>query len=517
MPSSLTLNDLLPELFPIIASHLPLHATPSTLLSLALVNQHVSEITLPLVYSRLILKSEEDALRVIQKLLANAELGLAVREMHIICNLSIETRNGENPFDVVTGLKKVIEAGSLPYIHTLGLHLLSGWHYDHEFKPVDGFGQLRADFWTSLRAKCPRLKGLVLRNIGDTKQDPWLDESGLYEIEGISSFTLDLPMHSGSDVGFDKLLENINTLSPSLHTLSLTHNADWYNASLIFPINFLCLRSLTLSSYVVLNVSEAMEFWNRHPTLEYLELPRRRSGNCWFSSNISADFLPNLRYLKAEYNDIRVLAPILHRLTGLAIYQSINAQVPYLLRSVLPNGLPGLKSLYIGQLPSASGKNNKVDGALWYETYDGIFKENKVQKAKIDIFHNFIHSIVRGAPNLEELGMQGYLSEPSFFENLALQLAPFNQLQRLYCEVFNPDFDQVEPKEREMFLQGSRTLANACKSLRLVTNTDSPNLPYMTATIRRTDAGEVDNLVIGKGYGMQIGSEDEAFPVFCKS
>ena len=89
------LNHLPIEIYPNIAVHLPLHLTPSTLISLALVNHHLSEIVIPLVYSRLILKSESDALKMIKRLLDKPELGKAVREIHILSDLSLSTVLGQ--------------------------------------------------------------------------------------------------------------------------------------------------------------------------------------------------------------------------------------------------------------------------------------------------------------------------------------------------------------------------------------------------------------------------------------
>src|SRR6266540_403115 len=128
MAYSSPLSSLIAEIYPIIASHLPLYQTPPTLLSLALTNRHISEIVLPLLYSRLILKNE-DALRMIHRLLAEPDLGKSVRELHIFSDPSLATQRGENPLDVVTGLKKVISGGLIPFIHTLDLHLLDGWLY----------------------------------------------------------------------------------------------------------------------------------------------------------------------------------------------------------------------------------------------------------------------------------------------------------------------------------------------------------------------------------------------------
>ena len=112
--------------------------------------------------------------------------------------------------------------------------------------------------------------------------------------------------------------------------------------------------------------------------------------------------------MQTHFYDVRILAPILSQLVSLTVYDSINAQIPYLLRSVLPAGLPNLKSLNIGQMPSNSGKNINIEGALWYETEDGKFREAKVTKAGRDVLNGYIHSIARGAPNLEEIGFYSY-------------------------------------------------------------------------------------------------------------
>lgn len=175
-----------PEIYPLIATNLPLYSTSSTLLALALVNHHISDIVLPLLNSRLILKNETDALNVIKGLRDNPELGKTVYEIHILSNLSLATRRGENPFDVITGLENLIKVSCFPNIHTLGLYLLSGWHHeiqDFQFQRVVGFGRLRSDFWINLRKNCPRLRGLILRNIADDMDDPWVDDSGLLEVQ----------------------------------------------------------------------------------------------------------------------------------------------------------------------------------------------------------------------------------------------------------------------------------------------------------------------------------------------
>ena len=179
------LNNLLPEIYPIIAAHLPLHATPSTLLALGLTNQHISEIALPLIYSRLVLKNEEDALLVLQKLATDPSLGPVVRELHVLSNLSRETRIHDPPSDVIRRVSDVILKGSLPFLHTLALHLGHGWYWyydDQNFLAVEGFGRPGKEFWSHLKEQCPRLKALILDGFMDDPDKPWIEDSGLLHV-----------------------------------------------------------------------------------------------------------------------------------------------------------------------------------------------------------------------------------------------------------------------------------------------------------------------------------------------
>lgn len=181
------LDILLPEIYPIIAAHLPLYATPSTLLALALTNHHISEIALPLLHSTVVLKNEKDATFVLQKLADDFVFGSAVRELHVMSDLSFYTRRQYPPADVIRRLESVISKGHLPFIHTLGLHLMYGWYYFYNtgghFQPLEEFGRLSKDFSVQLKGKCPRLRGLILEGFsGSDEYEPWLEESGILQI-----------------------------------------------------------------------------------------------------------------------------------------------------------------------------------------------------------------------------------------------------------------------------------------------------------------------------------------------
>ncbi|KAF8188079.1 hypothetical protein BJ912DRAFT_409672 [Pholiota molesta] len=112
-----------PELFPIIASFIPLRSAPRTLRSLALGNRRFYNICCPLLYSRLILRNEDDAIGVIQRIMDEPQLGLAVTELYIMSELSVEARKGKKPFNVVAGLQMLVTKGLIPRIIALGLYL----------------------------------------------------------------------------------------------------------------------------------------------------------------------------------------------------------------------------------------------------------------------------------------------------------------------------------------------------------------------------------------------------------
>ncbi|PPQ84545.1 hypothetical protein CVT25_007616 [Psilocybe cyanescens] len=102
---------------------------------------------------------------------------------------------------------------------------------------------------------------------------------------------------------------------------------------------------------------------------------------------------------KAAYRGVRLLAPILDRPVSLATYDSVNAQAPYLLRSVLPKGLPNPRDLFISQIHRifCGLVQDHMKGPTWYEDEDGEMHENDTAGSHIDIFHNrdqYFYSIV---------------------------------------------------------------------------------------------------------------------------
>jgi len=88
----------------------------------------------------------------------------------------------------------------------------------------------------------------------------------------------------------------------------------------------------------------------------------------------------------------------------------------------------------------------------------------------------------------------------------------FPHLKHLYYEVYYANLEALTEEERNAFASQATDLAQAVPGLMSITNVDTQNLPYLTARIRRRENGEVADVEVGKGYGMKIGYDDEAFP-----
>lgn len=124
------------------------------------------------------------------------------------------------------------------------------------------------------------------------------------------------------------------------------------------------------------------------------------------------------------------MASILPQLEFLSINSSVNGQIPYLLRSVLPNGLPKLKSLDITQIQDHTYNVRELEGAMWYETENGEFRQDtRIRRASRPMTdHCYIHSITRGAPNIEELCLRGFPLAPGHLVSCYYIIQPSNRL-----------------------------------------------------------------------------------------
>ncbi|KDR67507.1 hypothetical protein GALMADRAFT_147056 [Galerina marginata CBS 339.88] len=527
------------ELFSLIASHLPLRSAPPTLLALALTNHAYYNVAHPLLFSRVILRNEKDAMSFTDILRTDPSLGNSVQELYVKSQLLVSTRDSDGPVDAVTNLIKAIQANSLPNVRTLGLYLhnLPWWKVEEPDSAVRSC-QLPDDFWKTLHSKCTRLKNVVLSGIGDNDEG----RVGIYDLDGVQDFTsFGLIFQRWSYATRDcpkNFFESLHLLASTLHSLVLGLPYIDPDSQSVMALRFPQLRSLTLENFEngteEASLSQSMDFWRAHPLLEYLKLPYPPLCSQWFEkSEVDLEILPNLKHLQAPFSDVYALAPILHRLSSLTIDGSINAQVPYLLRSVIPMGLPNLKSLDIRQQPDADpdwiSEPDGNEGALWYETEDGTIHEpdkaklanpRKIKSEVRRFFlpldsEHYMHSIVKGAPNLEEISLHTLVGmNPSLFlDTMGHQLAKFEKLERLYYPALRQN-DTSDEKTWTLFQKVARDFAKDCKRLTLVTDVLVPQMPYMAAKIRRGAGGEVEEVVAVEGYGMLIGNEGNPFPTY---
>lgn len=172
--------DSLPiELLTEIATSIRLHATPSTLLSLAITNHTLYDNIYPFLYSQVILRNKGDAMQAITKILDNPKLGRHVRGLHIMYNPIWESKLN---FDVTAGVERLISRGLLPYLRIFAFYALSTLicYYPK------GCGRFSANFWGNLVEKCPLVKDIVVSGPEVSFFIPWIQESRADELRTFS-------------------------------------------------------------------------------------------------------------------------------------------------------------------------------------------------------------------------------------------------------------------------------------------------------------------------------------------
>lgn len=95
-----------PELLPLITSHIPLQRFPSTLLSLLLTTRQIYGHVRALLYSKVVIKNEETALLMLEKLMGDIHLGALVRELHILTDFSPKLCDARGGTTVITELQQ---------------------------------------------------------------------------------------------------------------------------------------------------------------------------------------------------------------------------------------------------------------------------------------------------------------------------------------------------------------------------------------------------------------------------
>lgn len=185
--SSGRLSNLITDIYPKISSHLPLHAIAPTLLSLGLTNHYNARVVLPILNSRLILRSNEKAIPVLQKLIKEHTFGVFVIGVHLLFE-QLDVAEPLHPsLDALMLVQEAILGGHLPNLRMLEINFHAPRDLLRTLFPLrytrPNPSRFRKEFFLNLREQCPLLTGLILRGVDeDQSQNMWIERSGLSEI-----------------------------------------------------------------------------------------------------------------------------------------------------------------------------------------------------------------------------------------------------------------------------------------------------------------------------------------------
>ncbi|TFK26224.1 hypothetical protein FA15DRAFT_693313 [Coprinopsis marcescibilis] len=528
MDSNSPIQDLPSELCQVIISHLPVHATPFTALSIALTNRWMCNRFLSFIHTFVIVWDQNwrSTLALFQRFIDFPEIGRTVR----LVQVQLSTVSHGDVQTAFGAVEKAIRAGSLPMLHTLGLNVFS----------LETFGSLARlkrftlEFWKTVLSLCPQLRTITLKGLACRQLANQLVWSKLLKSKGqiLNSLTFhhDLFRLVSRNERTD-LFKSIGYISHQLRTLDLALSA--YNPLQTFPLehpyselfSFTFPRLETFALWNGTNIQSSMLqslqqeltlFLTRHPSLNFLRLALNIEKTAILTNgdeSLPSGFLPLLKHLGGNFFTCRALAQLLPQLTALVVYESYNAQVPYLLRSVVPGGvLPNLRSLAIAQEPQKHNSRNREEGCLWHETKDGEIKNLSSRKARQTILDN-IHALARGAPYLEELGFTSSRVTLPDLANKASEFSEFRRLERLFFRGNQLLKDEMSPGEREAVMHDVQALAECCTTLTDVVNYRRSTAPFMGAHIGRSggDLATIDVKLKDTFVGRHVGCENEAF------
>ncbi|KAF8954053.1 hypothetical protein BDZ97DRAFT_1928947 [Flammula alnicola] len=545
--SATSFSELFPELFPIIIGHLPLVYRPSTLLSLALTCHRLHDIVFPrLVYGHVRLVGEDQAVSTLNALIAKAEL--VTKEdiqkqgnpspSHCIRHLCIDSSiklpictSGHS----LNALQKLIDVDGLRHLSALTLQVFGKWDWSKGDLPIDDFLKLPPSFGTCLKTKCPNLKTVRLSYFSQEFGKEWI-EPEIFSLESLTSIHLGCHL-----LNYPLPTINLSQLPPNLHTLELRlcHAEGYLKIDASSPGGLLgCvipnLRTLVLDDFFVSDPASTNTFWKAHPGIERLEFWPGVKGS-WFNS-CEIGMLPNLKYLQCNVDHALVLLPqVSNTLIRLSLWKTYNAQGPYLLRVVAQNGiLPALRSLGIQRESGNSPKPR--EGHRWREDENGDVSEADAKRPARQFDGNYIMSLSKAAPNLEELELTG--TSDDTLDSITASLSRFPQIQRLilsggidsserafFARSKNwedyTDFDTIHIAEEdygkyapETFDEAARDLADGCRTLAIVTMGNifgellikgGPSAKI----IREYDGGAVKEVKRIRAWGNIIGKEEE--------
>lgn len=142
--------------------HLPLQHLPPALSSLGLTCRSIHSCVYPVLYRSVIIKNEDHASQLVERISTDAALGPLIRELHVRIDLTAEPDKKRSSMNVLFELQDVTEKGFLPRLNFFGLVLLSFIIWNHRRCEVNVQFNPPSRFWASLRRCCPLLRGICI-------------------------------------------------------------------------------------------------------------------------------------------------------------------------------------------------------------------------------------------------------------------------------------------------------------------------------------------------------------------
>ncbi|EIN09960.1 hypothetical protein PUNSTDRAFT_125934, partial [Punctularia strigosozonata HHB-11173 SS5] len=518
------MQTLLPELIDAVSEHIPLTWKPQTLLSLSLTCRRVNTIVIPhLLYRHVRIEGEELCRAAITRMSVEQENTDRPPLGHYVQNLIISTpRTSTAEVDVLAQFHISISNGVFPQLRSLAIILEGGWQWDGESGEELEFHQLDPPFWKCLETRCPHLSELVLVGLIGQGDDP----------ETVSTAACSqLKLHhisiESAAIDMTGLMRRLGDpiIRDNLQALELASPGD---IVIDEKLSLLDMTFPRLSSFILEAGGcdlDTVEFFERHPLLTRVEIGIYM-GDSWFVG-FHGGLLPNLKVLKCTFVNARSVLPhIGHQLTTLDLLETSNSQAVWLLRTRVSGGiLPRLRSLGIQLRASTNSKNKAENGHGWREDERGHPSQESRKKFQRYFDGNYVMSVAKAAPNLEELELMGpscdrldaissSLSLMPKLRHLSIS-GPQNYTQKPFFEVSRL-WVEDDPKQRDLivdtydpaplytpdnFERVALDLANGCRTLGTI-SLSSRVAEWLaddkTARIIRNEEGTVDTIVMSK-------------------
>ncbi|KAF5325084.1 hypothetical protein D9619_009924 [Psilocybe cf. subviscida] len=280
-----SLARLPPELFQLISLALPLSLLSPTLFSLCLTSREVYEKTQRLLYICIVLRHDDASSALFQKIQSFPEIGKIVKELYIHSEVSPAQRRKKDikSAKFLGGLKDIVERCLLPNLVTIGIFNRSRWSADVDCASLTGDCTLSSVFWANLSSMAPKIRSVIIRNLANDFQLPWVDEEVIDKTvmrKNLISFnmtvgSLGIPtLHGDYTAANHRLFTNLEVMRNCLCTLTLRpvqRHGNTDNATLV-ELFFPNLRCLELYGFHSSSVPRTSRFWPCHARLERITL-----------------------------------------------------------------------------------------------------------------------------------------------------------------------------------------------------------------------------------------------------